>query len=426
MAHAVTIARLQDAGLAVSSQAAQRRAATHPGTIYGQYGHRYSRTLASGRKPGRSDATGICVLRADQFISSVEDFVSAALLGDGWDDALSKLASAAGARGAALMRCRDYKLVGILKSAEIGELVDAYVAGRVPSNSRQVRASRSSVDGYREKEFRLDHDDYTDAEMARDPYYQEFLRPNGFFWHANVRLDGTPDEEVALSFKRGLKSGPYAREDALVLNAELPRLRGAVRIARSVLDAEGAGVARLLQRRGAPVFELDAFSRVTRTHVFDEDAASPVRVVRGRLVARDRLAQPALDGAIARAVAPSGSAAVVPLPDAEGDRRFLQVVPVGGRARDVFRATAAVAVLIDRKPRQQAIFDHDAICDGFMLTDREADVALLLGSGLSPADIAKHLHIQVDTARDHLKSIFEKTDTNRQAELVALLARLRP
>ena len=69
--------------------------------------------------------------------------------------------------------------------------------------------------------------------------------------------------------------------------------------------------------------------------------------------------------------------------------------------------------------------DHQVLRDAFSLTDREADVALMLGNGLSPAEIAAALHIQLETARDHLKSIFEKTETNRQAELAALLGRLR-
>jgi len=59
-----------------------------------------------------------------------------------------------------------------------------------------------------------------------------------------------------------------------------PRLhsrRGARRrrIAREVMDAEGRGMARLLQRRGAPLFELDCFGGVLRAHVFTDDGRCP-------------------------------------------------------------------------------------------------------------------------------------------------------
>jgi DNA-binding CsgD family transcriptional regulator len=363
------------------------------------------------------------MLRADAIRSAAADVVSAALLGDGWEAALSTFSHAAGARGASLLRSRDRKVVGVIASPEIKQPVADYMAGRIPPPSRQVRALHDgAVTG-----FRLDHDDYTDEQLARDPYYQDFLRPHGFFWHAAVALDFDPTENVGLSLKRLLKSGPYERHDAVVLNSVLPELRAALRIARRVMDAEGAGVARLLQRRGAPVFELDAWGRVLRTHVFDEDRNAPIRVMRDRLIAVDRLAQPALDRAVARGVAFPGLPAIVPLPDDEGESHFLQIVPVGGRARDVFLAAAAVAVLIGRKPsRQRVAFDRTAIRDVFTLTDREAEVAILLGEGLSPVEIAERLRIQVYTARDHLKSIFEKTSTSRQAEFVALLGRLMP
>lgn len=351
---------------------------------------------------------------------AAEEFCSAALLGEGWEDSLSRFSLAAGARGAALMRNRNHNVVGVLYSPEIHEPVTDFLAGRVPPPSRQVRATPHLAKG-----FRFDLDDYTEEELARDPYYQEFLRPIGFFWHAAVELSAAPGEEVVLSLKRPLKAGHFERRDADILNQTLSELRAAVRIARRVMDAEGQGIARLLQRRGAPVFELDSFGRVLRTHVFSEEAGPPLCVVRGRLLASDRLAQPALDRAIARAIAPSGSPGLVPLPDADGQHDFLQIVPVGGRARDVFLSTAAVAVLIGRKPRQRTAIDHSIVRDALSLTDREADVALLLGEGLSPIDIAQRLHIRVDTARDHLKSIFEKTGTSRQAEFVAQLGRLQ-
>ena len=72
-------------------------------------------------------------------------------------------------------------------------------------------------------------------------------------------------------------------------------------------------------------------------------------------------------------------------------------MPVPGRARDIFLETAAVAVVI----------------------------ASLLTEGHTLAEIARRLGMQVRTTRVHLRSIFEKTGTSRQAELVALLGRLR-
>lgn len=81
----------------------------------------------------------------------------------------------------------------------------------------------------------------------------------------------------------------------------------------------------------------------------------------------------------------------------------------------------AGAVLFVSDPQEQTIADSDAIRMAFGLTPTEARVTALLASGLSLTEAAKVLNIGVGTARVHLKRIFSKTGTNRQAELVSLV-----
>jgi DNA-binding CsgD family transcriptional regulator len=361
------------------------------------------------------------MVHADALGQVAGDFLSAALMDDEWEAALARFSAAIGARGAVLMRCRGHRLVSDISTEGVRQHITDFLAGRAPPNSRQVRASRNYTDG-----FRFDYDDYSAEDLARDPYYQEFLRPNGFFWHANVRLDGDQDEEIALSLKRDIRRGSYEEADRGALNAILPGLRAAARVARSMLDGEAAGMVRLLQHRGSSIFELDSWGRVLRTHSFDEDADCPVRVRARKLLACDRIAQPGLDRAIAAGAATPGTPAVAVLTDDSGETCFMQLVPVGGRARDVFRAAAAVAVLIRRPKQPRLPVNYAATRAAFGLTDREAEVTHLLGEGLSVIDIARRIRVKVDTVRDHLKSAFDKTGTSRQAELVALLARLTP
>ncbi len=60
----------------------------------------------------------------------------------------------------------------------------------------------------------------------------------------------------------------------------------------------------------------------------------------------------------------------------------------------------------------------------FRLTAAETRVALGIARGESLAAIAKMYGISVETARTHLKAVFTKTGTHRQAELAVLLGRL--
>ena len=361
------------------------------------------------------------MLRREALSSAGDAFLEAALTGDGWEDALVRLSTAAEAGGAVLMRNINFFPAAAIWTSEIDEPVREFLAGRAPPNSRQVRARHPIAAG-----FRIDHDDYSDQELKHDPYYQEFLRPRGFFWHANVQLSHVSGQEVSLSLKRRLQSGPYERRDAAALNSTLEGLTAAVRIARRVLDAEASGLTRVLLQRGSPVFELDAWGRVLRAHAVDP-AWPGIGIKERRLIAQDRLLQPSIDRAVMTAVTPPQRPAVAVIWDQRGERRLLQVVPVTGRARDIFLATSAVAVLIEPKRRPPAgILDLGMLRAAFGLTDREAVVAAFLAEGLSLPELAKHLGLQVGTARNHLKSAFEKTGTTRQGDLVALLARLKP
>lgn len=82
-------------------------------------------------------------------------------------------------------------------------------------------------------------------------------------------------------------------------------------------------------------------------------------------------------------------------------------------------------------PGYTAIFFHDPDAEFevdsfqlaalFDLSYAEARVTALLSTGKSLAAIAEHLHLSIHTVRTELKSVFRKTDTCSQAELVKLV-----
>jgi DNA-binding CsgD family transcriptional regulator len=61
------------------------------------------------------------------------------------------------------------------------------------------------------------------------------------------------------------------------------------------------------------------------------------------------------------------------------------------------------------------------IAKTFRLTPSEAKLACIIARGAPPDVAARELKISRETARNQLKSVFAKTDTHRQSELVALL-----
>jgi DNA-binding CsgD family transcriptional regulator len=68
--------------------------------------------------------------------------------------------------------------------------------------------------------------------------------------------------------------------------------------------------------------------------------------------------------------------------------------------------------------------DADLLGVVFNLTPAEGRVSRLLADGLSPKEVSSQLGVQYETVRKQIKSIFRKTTTNRQSDLMRLMLHL--
>lgn len=353
--------------------------------------------------------------------AAADHLLAVALLGEGWAEALEQLADAAEAGGASLVRVQRDRSLAHLSSTNWAKVQDEVLASGTATSPRQYYPDHAFGKG-----FRVDHDLWPPDELTRDPYYQEFLRPHGVFFHAKLRLSADHGERLVLTLKRRLRLGAYSSDDIAALDSIIPELRTTVRIASRVLDAHASGMVKILHERGDPVFELDPLGRVHRVHgACSEECGLLVR--NRRLFAVDRLAQPQLECAIAGVFTPPQTPRLAPITDRQGRRAFVHLAPVTGTARDVFLGTAAVAVVIQASPRAGSdgrLFDE--VREAFGLTRREAEIACFLADGWSLSSIAERLRMSPGTVRNHLKQVFEKSGARRQGELIALLCKLKP
>ena len=81
----------------------------------------------------------------------------------------------------------------------------------------------------------------------------------------------------------------------------------------------------------------------------------------------------------------------------------------------------AVAIVLVSDPETEMQARVESLRDRFGLTPAEATFALEIIKGDGRQATADRLGITVGTARSHLSSIFDKTGSRRQAELVRLL-----
>jgi DNA-binding CsgD family transcriptional regulator len=72
-------------------------------------------------------------------------------------------------------------------------------------------------------------------------------------------------------------------------------------------------------------------------------------------------------------------------------------------------------------PELEPLTNEAILRQFFGLTPAETRLAILLLQHRSVEEAAERLDISLNTARTHLKKLFEKTGTRRQSELVSLL-----
>lgn len=99
---------------------------------------------------------------------------------------------------------------------------------------------------------------------------------------------------------------------------------------------------------------------------------------------------------------------------------YIDAVPVPIQLRG--QLNGAHALLYIREVAHASDFFKEFLQQEYHLTPAEASVTIRLAAGASLRAASKQLNISIWTARSHLRSIFQKTNTHRQAELVALLA----
>ena len=146
----------------------------------------------------------------------------------------------------------------------------------------------------------------------------------------------------------------------------------------------------------------------------------------GRLAALDRLSDALLQSTLNDLLGGSGDypARRQGLALARAEKRSLiaRIVPVEVEARSALDGAALIVILVD--PEDCLVPSHSVLQQVFGFTPSETRVAARMVCGESLLEIADATGVSVGTVRSQTKSLFAKTETNRQAELVALLTRL--
>jgi DNA-binding CsgD family transcriptional regulator/PAS domain-containing protein len=286
------------------------------------------------------------------------------------------------------------------------------------------------------------HEHFDEKFVLADRFYQEFLLPNGGRYLSGLKLHQDGDALVFLACIRSQERGPLEAEGVAFVERLRPHLERVCRLGidRFVYSTQALVGHTLINQLRQPVILMTSTGEVIQTNRAADRLLCTTRLVRidqGRLWLPYRELQALLHGAQEmeaglRARAPGHACA-------QADRRsFRAAEQAGGDCLYGFYSVLVpeqvmgsfglrpLVMLYLYHPDSAHEVDAGLLSAAFGLTLAECRIAALLADGKPLREIAECLGVQYETVRTQLKSIFQKTATNRQPELVRLLMNLPP
>ena len=270
-----------------------------------------------------------------------------------------------------------------------------------------------------ERVFQLIDDIY---DAALDPaQWPQVLEKTSLFCNGDGREQGCLDDLESI-LHEGATTVVRRRADVLASHFRRARAIGKMLDLHKV---EAATFADTLDGVAAGMFLVDAQAYIVHANASGQamlDGGSVVRDRCGRLIAADRKADQALREAFTAAAGGSNDNVVVTLRPRDGECWNAHVLPLAsGIRRQTGAPYAAVAAVFIRKAALNTC-PLEAIASLYGLTPAELRVLTAIVEIGGVPEVAPALGVSETTVKSHLKNLFEKTGTKRQADLVKLVA----
>jgi DNA-binding CsgD family transcriptional regulator len=269
-----------------------------------------------------------------------------------------------------------------------------------------------------------------DRELVRTEFYNDFLRPQDWFYSCGGIASR---EESTLSYVSALRSkssGTFTSDELAVFQFLVPHLRTAVVIHGRIagLEADLRTATSALDHFSTSVLVVDSNFQVTFLNRAAEallQSRDGLRLLADGLRASRREDSERLRNRIA-AVANAANAAAQPARQAifisrPSGRRPLEVLVAPLPEQSVLGNRRRAAALFITDPEQQVEPVAAPLRELFGFTPAEVRLANALLQGKSVEEYAEESAVSINTARTHVKRIYSKAGVKRQSELVRLL-----
>jgi DNA-binding CsgD family transcriptional regulator len=272
------------------------------------------------------------------------------------------------------------------------------------------------------------------AAMDRNEFYQDWVRPQKLRTVLVTNLIRESATAGVALLSRTQEEGAFQQHDLDLLAILAPHLQRAMRmhLHSASLRAEQHTAMAALDRLAHGILVVGQPCRIMLANrVAEEILAQADGIGSGRLGLHTATAAQTneLRRLVAQAVGadrrtPVGGALLVDRPSMKRPFQML-ISPLRadiGWAAMARHTPVALVLIIDPERAPRSLEGH--LRTLFKLTPTEARVAREVATGEGLVGVAASLGILPSTARTHLHRVFEKTDTQRQAELVKLVERV--
>ncbi|MEQ1952115.1 helix-turn-helix transcriptional regulator [Mesorhizobium sp. CN2-181] len=343
----------------------------------------------------------------------------ASVLPEFWPDVLRDFAVIAESLEAVMVATNGESFKWIGSSARAEQLAEEHYRyeGALKRSGRLLAAQRAG--------FMTDRDVFSEAEILSEPLFADYLIPAGYGRGIATAIQVPTGDTIIFHGEGDFGDGPYGADVVRRLDDLRPHLarsalisaRLAFERARTAVETlSGIGLAACAVSQGGTVLVANR----------DFDAEQSYWTTRGaeRIALSDRRADRQLYDALDVIGTGQGVRSLPLIGSSSGAPAVLHVVPIRRAAHDLFMRAAAILVLTkaSQSPTQatsllQALFD---------LSATEASIAARISAGRTTEQIALVDGKSVDTVRNQLKSVLQKTGCRRQVDLARLLAQLIP
>lgn len=354
---------------------------------------------------------------AQALYKAIPGLWEAALEPDRWAPALERIASAAGGAGCSVLSTNPK--FGCLVNDELREVFDIYFA----EGWDQLDLRRRGIPRLMRGEVLTDCDVVSSDDIANSPYYSEFLPRIGIKWWLGTGFM-SGDGFYCLAVQSGRSREPFSADDKLLFSGLHPTLLHLGRfmdvMARSVVDSVIGALTKLSEAAiclGADGKIIEVNSLAHR--LFDEEFG----VRDSRIYIKDQRVRDDFASALSACLFGRYQAGSVVVLRSDRAPLSLRLVRLHQTVQAPFFGASAIVIAKELLAAREV--DCGILMKAFGLTLAESKLASHLVVGHSLEKAAGCLSISKETARNQLKSIFSKTGTHRQGELVALLVAVR-